>query len=599
MKIISCHSASATRNQSPKGDGKSRSADFQVCCIAGFQTCEPSEYATIPAPSRLRSRRHSRFGNLRYKLALLLLLSQPTVPAATYYVATTGNDTNSGTLAQPFRTVGKGTATAATGDTVQVAGGTYSEHVAWNNKSPTLQGAGPGLSIIDGGGSGNCLSLSSGADSLIQGFAIRNGNGGGINVFQSQPKVTNCLFTGNSGGGMSLLQCNVQVNNCTFTNNDDGIYSDMQAFSGANNCVFTRNNGAGLRNSNGACSAGHCAFSNNGDGIANFNFASPGVTSCTFSNNNHGIANYGGNQGSVDQCIFAGHSASAIFNNGSSPAVTGCLFTTNNSSGSGGGMENQGGSNPTVNNCTFSGNSAYLGGGGMSNNQSSPQVNNCLFIGNNGCNAGGMLNSASDPIINNCSFVGNQVSACGPDFGAAMWNGSSNPTINNCIFWSNSGGLDFYNGGSSPAVANSDAAQYAGANGNIFADPLFVNAASGNYRLQPGSPCIDGGTASALNLPATDLEGISRILGSAPDMGAYEMVPSTNSWYVDKALGSDANPGTQASPFASVTRPLALAVNGNSIYIKQGNYGSDTPRITKPVRLFNWLATGQARIGAH
>jgi hypothetical protein len=40
------------------------SADFQVCCIAGFQTGESSEGESS---SDLGSRRHSRFGNLRYK----------------------------------------------------------------------------------------------------------------------------------------------------------------------------------------------------------------------------------------------------------------------------------------------------------------------------------------------------------------------------------------------------------------------------------------------------------------------------------------------------------------------------------------------------
>ena len=42
---------------------KHRSADFQVCCSAGFQTRRATE---LFAPCRLGSRRYSRFGNLRY-----------------------------------------------------------------------------------------------------------------------------------------------------------------------------------------------------------------------------------------------------------------------------------------------------------------------------------------------------------------------------------------------------------------------------------------------------------------------------------------------------------------------------------------------------
>jgi hypothetical protein len=257
-------------------------------------------------------------------------------------------------------------------------------------------------------------------------------------------------------------------------------------------------------------------------------------------------------------------------------------------------MANQSGSNPTVTQCRFLGNNSGSGGGGMYNDNSSPQVSDCLFIGNNACNGGGMYNSLANPTINNCTFSGNQATFCGGGgLGAGMWNGSSSPVINNCIILE-----EFYNGGSSPAVSYTDWG-YGGGNGNFYADPLFVNAAAGNYHLQFSSPCINAGSAAVPNLPDTDLDGLPRIQGSAPDMGAYETTPAAYGWYVDKVLGSDSNPGTQASPFASVTRALGVAVNGNSIYIKQGNYGTDTPRITKGVRLANWLNAGKARIGAH
>lgn len=45
--------------------------------------------------------------------------------AATYYVATDGDDANPGTLASPFATIQRGQAAAAAGDTVYVRGGTY------------------------------------------------------------------------------------------------------------------------------------------------------------------------------------------------------------------------------------------------------------------------------------------------------------------------------------------------------------------------------------------------------------------------------------------------------------------------------------------
>jgi hypothetical protein len=48
------------------------------------------------------------------------------------------------------------------------------------------------------------------------------------------------------------------------------------------------------------------------------------------------------------------------------------------------------------------------------------------------------------------------------------------------------------------------------------ANPLFTNTGAGNFRLLPGSPCINVGLAAAL--PATDYEGKVWI---SPDIGAY------------------------------------------------------------------------------
>jgi hypothetical protein len=58
--------------------------------------------------------------------------------------------------------------------------------------------------------------------------------------------------------------------------------------------------------------------------------------------------------------------------------------------------------------------------------------------------------------------------------------------------------------------------------GNINAEPLFVNAACGNFHLRPGSPCIDAGNSTAAAGVTTDLDGDPRIRGDAVDLGAFE-----------------------------------------------------------------------------
>ncbi len=51
----------------------------------------------------------------------------------TYYVSTTGSDSNPGTLAQPFGTINKGVSVLTPGDTLYIRGGTYSNTSNYNN----------------------------------------------------------------------------------------------------------------------------------------------------------------------------------------------------------------------------------------------------------------------------------------------------------------------------------------------------------------------------------------------------------------------------------------------------------------------------------
>jgi len=192
----------------------------------------------------------------------------------------------------------------------------------------------------------------------------------------------------------------------------------------------------------------------------------------------------------------------------------------------GAGMFNYG-SSPTLTNCTISRNSASWGGG-MYNIVSSPTLSNCIFLGNSAVEyvGGGMLNNNSSPSLTNCTFWGNSA-----DRGGGMSLAfDAFPVLTNCILWGNSPDeiYDLYMG-SSPEVTYSDIqGGYAG-EGNINADPMFLDAASGDLHLGPDSPCIDAGNNDAPNLPEYDFEGDERVLDGdgnvtvIVDMGADEV----------------------------------------------------------------------------
>jgi len=75
--------------------------------------------------------------------------------------------------------------------------------------------------------------------------------------------------------------------------------------------------------------------------------------------------------------------------------------------------------------------------------------------------------------------------------------------------------------------------------GTIDADPRFVDAAHGNYRLAADSPLIDAGTdAPAGGAAAFDLDGVARIRGAHIDIGAYEFAPASEQVFADGFDGS-------------------------------------------------------------
>jgi len=260
--------------------------------------------------------------------------------------------------------------------------------------------------------------------------------------------------------------------------------------------------------------------------------SSPTVNNCLFSmNDSHGMRNLGVSNPTVTNCVFSMNSRTGMVNSGGSPTVVNCVFIGNGRSG----MINAG-TSPLVIGCQFIDNTtaSQEGGAGMHNNNSSPTVVNCLFAGNtSAATGGGIFNEgvAASPAIINCTFVGNS------GFGGAMFStGFATPTVINSILWDNSLTQIFDDLAITTLLYSDIEGGWLGlGSNNIDADPLFVDPANGDYRLQSGSPSIDAGNNwGTVGITDTDLDGNPRFADdpatvdtgcSVPavvDMGAFE-----------------------------------------------------------------------------
>jgi len=179
-------------------------------------------------------------------------------------------------------------------------------------------------------------------------------------------------------------------------------------------------------------------------------------------------------------------------------------------------------SSPTVENCIITGNRS-IGGGGVYCESSSPTFQNCVIANNFSVFDGGGIycHNSSAPDFINCTITGNTENHEGTVYCIPA---SATAIFKNSILWADSGALLTLKNGSSVTITFSDVkGGYPGAN-NINANPLFVDAANGNYHLQSSSPCIDAGTANGA--PVDDIEGNPR--DTMPDMGAYEFTSGGN-----------------------------------------------------------------------
>lgn len=242
----------------------------------------------------------------------------------------------------------------------------------------------------------------------------------------------------------------------------------------------------------------------------------------------------------VDGFIAFPHTGGGVYAENSDAMFIRCMFTRNKSGTMGGAVANWGGS-PSYINCEFFGNTADFAAGAVWNRMgATPQFVNCLFYDNHAMEAGAVSVLDGAPSFTNCTFTDNHASK---GKAGAIFDAQGRSTLHNCIVWSNkaarSGTDELYYLPAGPGTITATHCNIAGgwpgvANKN--SDPLFVNAAARDYRLQTNSPSRNAGDSSRLPSDTADLDldgqtsprltrdlaMNARVTGSAVNMGAYE-----------------------------------------------------------------------------
>jgi parallel beta-helix repeat protein len=176
---------------------------------------------------------------------------------------------------------------------------------------------------------------------------------------------------------------------------------------------------------------------------------------------------------------------------------------------------------PRIRSCTFTASRSGMGLAG----EGTPHVFSCLVAANayQGIYAG----QKAAPTITNCTIADNGAN------GVVAW-GTGTITLTNSIVWGNADDINGNPLSFTVSYCDIGDGDLAGSDGNISDDPLFVNAAAGDYQLMIGSPCIDAATSDGA--PSLDLVGAGRWDvpwiantggGAMPwyDIGAYELRP--------------------------------------------------------------------------
>jgi len=395
-----------------------------------------------------------------------------------------------------YATIQEALDSALDGDTILVSPGTYFENLAWPigvRDLKLLSSHGAEQTVLDGTGkddyvldinekvpfSNNAIAPFIDKNTLVDGFSIKNGNGG-ISLIESGPILQNLivednikevtLASSNQGAGIHLYLSNGLIQNCIIRNNhvdaDHGIAR-----------------GAGINSGNSPVTIKDCLIAGN---------------TCTGFQSGYGAGIYATSRNfKIVNCIIENNTAET---NGAGLYVT-----------SGGFGGNSNGSEVTN---TLIRNNTVLDSTGSSIEVRSPGIefNNCTVVNNN---SGLKFTALTDFQITNSIFYNN-----GPlELGVRQFNNNDLPSLLKASYSFVDGGFE--------------------GQGNISGDPGFISAT--NFSLQENSICVNAGNPD--KSPSFDFDGMPRPLpiGTRPDLGIYEIEQNSRNIHVQFFLDENEN----------------------------------------------------------
>jgi parallel beta-helix repeat protein len=500
---------------------------------------------------RAAARRVTIAGSVLGVLMAGLVLTGVAASASTTYIVDNTNpacsDTasGSGTATQPFCTLIKGAAKAASGDTVQVIAGTYTASSVSPASGVTFT-ANSGVSVSGGASGAKGFSVSGKINVTISGFTITGtpsygiyvNNSSNITISGNTVSLSGQPVSGQSASGIYLSSLNGGLvnGNVTHDNAAHGILLTgsttgvtVQGNTSYHNAYQWQRNANGIDDvAPGNSIIGNVTYANEDTGINIYSGGDNALVSgnVTYGNGDHGIDDFNVTGGRIIGNTVYGNCTDGINVEGTSGNYD---------------IEN----NVSMNNAT----------GAIINptpiNPPGAYTNNCnRRIGNIG-----VYDSAPASTTANYNLVWQ--SGAGTEY---TWAGTS------------------YNTLSALQSATGQEAQ------GKFANPNFANAGGGNFQLTQGSPAIDSANSTASGEQPADIQGNPRVddpavantgnpSGSFYDRGAYEYQGGGGGTQTGPTAALSVSPASGMAPLQVTADASGSAAGSSPISSYSFNFG--------------------------